>query len=445
MSDIKNSEMEMNEVDEYLQMGQVLLGAEKFDEALSYIDKVLDKEPMNQIAYITKGIAYASVEEYAKAKECFKRCIKIDKKFADAYFQLGNIEFLTDNFQEGIKNYNQAVSYGYEDASLFYNLALVYEEKDNVDEAIRYYTKASAMDETNAEYLIRKATLQIQIARYEEALQTLEKIRNRFPDSFEGYHLSAAALTLLEDYDTADEILKNASVLFPDDMAIVFDRLRILVTKGDLQGAMALLDKAKEMDNVPEIEKEILLNEAKIRGQMDELDVTIELLEKALKIEGGEYLDSEIKYLLLNALFIKRDFNRMFDVAKTVDRENSEDPYNLCGMYYKGIAAKGREDVNYEKCFDEAVRYYRNISLKDPSRVDAYLFRAMCYREIKNYEKAMESVNYVLLLQPDNAQLHQIKGNLLLDQGKKGEAQQEYAEAKRLGLSHNFMELLGGV
>ena len=69
----------------------------------------------------------------------------------------------------------------------------------------------------------------------------------------------------------------------------------------------------------------------------------------------------------------------------------------------------------------------------------------MCEREIKNYEKAMESVNYVLLLQPDNAQLHQIKGNLLLDQGKKGEAQQEYAEAKRLGLSHNFMELLGGV
>jgi predicted negative regulator of RcsB-dependent stress response len=50
-----------------------------------------------------------------------------------------------------------------------------------------------------------------------------------------------------------------------------------------------------------------------------------------------------------------------------------------------------------------------------------------------------------LLLQPDSAELHQIKGNLFMDQGKKGEAQQEYSEAKRLGLSQNFADLIGGM
>lgn len=435
----------ISESEEYLQMGQVLLGSGKYNDAIVYIDKVLDKEPMNSVAYISKGIAYASMEEYAKAKECFKRCIKIDKQFADAYFQLGNIEFLMDNFQEGIKNYNQAISYGFEDASLYYNLALVYEEQDNIEEAVRYYSKAASIDETNAEYLIRKATLQISISKYEEALQTLEKIRNRFPDSFEGYHLTAAALTLLEKYDKADKILKDALLIFPDDKAIMFDRLRILITKGDLNEALALLDRAKDGDSAPEIEKEILLNEAKIRGQLDQLDQTIELLYKAMAIKEGEYLDSEIYYLLLNALYINKDFNKMYEVAEKVDKNNTEDPYNLSGMYYECIAAKGRGDSDYEKKFTGAVKYYRNISVKDPSRVDAYLFRAMCYREIKDYDKALDSVNYVLLLQPDNAQLHQIKGNLLLDQGKKGEAQQEYSEAKRLGLSQNFMDLMGGM
>lgn len=438
-------ETEVSETEEYLQMGQVLLGAEKYDEALQYVDRALDKEPMNPAANITKGIILASLEEYAKAKEYFKRCIKIDKKFGDAYFQLGNVDFLLDDFQEGIKNYNQAVAYGFEDASLYYNLALVYEEQDNIDEALRYYTKAAAMDETNAEYLIRKATLQISVARYEESLQTLERIRNRFPESFEGYHLSAAALTLLERFDEADDILKAALALFPEDKAIMFDRLRVLISKGDMQEALKLLERAKDGDEDPAVKKEILLNEAKIRGQMDQLPVTVELLEKALQIEEGEYLDSEIRYLLLNALYINRDFDRMYQAAEKVDMEDTGDPYNLSGMYYLCLAAKGRGEADHEKLFTKAVKYYRNISVNDPSRVDAYLFRAMCYRELKNYEKALESVNYVLLLQPENAQLHQIKGNLLLDQGQKGEAQQEFSEAKRLGLSQNFMDLLGGM
>ena len=440
-----NNDKVQSEREEYLQMGQVLIGAEKYNEAIEYVDRVLKEEPMNAVAYITKGIALASIEEYEKAKECFKRCIKIDKQFADAYFQLGNVEFLLDNFQEGVKNYNEAVSHGYKDASLYYNLALVYEEQDNVDEAIRYYSKAASMDETKAEYLIRKATLQIMIAKYEEALQTLEKIRNRFPDSFEGYHLTAAALTLVERYDEADKILKDALLLFPDDKAIMFDRLRILVTKGDMNEALNVLEKTKEGDNDPEVEKEILLNEAKIRGQMDQLDQTVELLEKALSIKEGESLNSEIQYFLLNALYIRKEFAKMYEVAEKVDKNDTEDPYNLSGMYYLGIASKGRGDADYEKKFTSAVRYYRNISLKDPSRIDAYLFRAMCYRELKDYGKAMESVNYVLLLQPDNAQLHQIKGNLLLDQGKKSEAQAEYLEAKRLGLGDNYLDLLGGM
>lgn len=436
---------EASESKEYLQMGQVLLGSGKYSDAIAYIDKALEKEPMNAVSYITKGIAYANMEEYVKAKECFKRCIKIDKHFADAYFQLGNIEFLMDNFQEGINNYNQAVSYGYKDASLYYNLALVYEEQDNIEEAIRYYSKASSIDETNPEYLLRKATLQIAISKYEEALQTLEKVRNRFPDCFEGYHLTAAALTLLEKYNEADKVLKEALTLFPDDKAIMFDRLRILLAKGDTDEALILLERAKDGEISLEIEKEILLNEAKIRGQLNQLDQTIELLDKASLIKEGAGLDSEIYYLLLNALYVNKDFNKMYEVAEKVDMKNTEDPYNLSGMYYLCIAAKGRGDSDYEKKFANAVKYYRNISLKDPSRVEAYLFRAMCYREIKNYDKALESVNYVLLLQPDNPQLHQIKGNLFMDQGKKGEAQQEYAEAKRLGLSQNLMALMGGV
>lgn len=434
---------ELSDAQEYLQMGQVLMGAEKYREAVGMFEKTLKDAPMDKIAYISKGIAHASLDEYAQAKECFKRCIMIDKNFADAYFQLGNINFLEDEFLEGVKNYNQAVALGYQSADLYFNLALVYEERNEVDEAIRYYTKAANIDETRPDYMIRKATLQILIQKYEEALQTLEKIRSRFPESFEGYHLTAAAYTMMEQYDQADDILQYALQMFPDDMELLFDRMRVLITKGDLENAALLLSDAKQRNCTPEEKKEILLNEAQIKGQQDRLEEANQLLLEALEIPEGEQFDSEIRYLLMTSYLVSKDFENMLKISKQADRQDTEDPYNLCGTYFEGVARKGLNMPDYRKFFQDAVKYYRGISMKDPSRVDAYLFRAMCYKELGNYEKAMESIDYMLLIQPDNGQIHYIKGNILKEQGQKSEAEKEYSEAKRLGLNKSFWEFAG--
>jgi len=434
---------EFSEAAEYVQMGQVLVGSEHFEDAIILFDKALEMEPMNRDAYISKGIALANLEDFDSAKECFKRSIKIDKNFADAYYQLGNIDFLQDDFQEGLSNYNQAIALGYNDVSIYYNLALAYEDNGNIDEAIRYYTRAAAMDDTNPEYLIRKASLQIVVAKYEEALQTLERVINRFPDSFEGYHLSAAAYTLTERYDEADNLLQRALALFPDDTELLFDRIRILITKGDMQTAEMLIAKAKNENYTPEQMKEILLNEAKIKGQSENLSEMIELLERALQIPEGKDWDSEIRYFLMNAYLVNKEFDELKRIASQVNADDSMDPYNLCGKYYLCLAAKGLNASDYTKDFEDAVKYYRSISVNDPSRVDAYLFRAMCYRELQNYDKALESVDYVLLLQPDNAQLHYIKGNLLKDQGKNDEAQKEHDEAKKLGINPMYISLMG--
>lgn len=436
-------ENEVSEAQEYLQMGQVLMGAQKFKEAIQLFEKTLKDDPMDKIAYISKGIAHASIEEFGQAKECFKRCIMIDKNFADAYFQLGSMCFLEDDFQEGVKNYNQAIALGYHSADIYFNFALVYEERNEIDEAIRYYTKAANIDETVPDYVIRKATLQIMIEKYEEALQTLEKVRNRFPDSFEGYHLTAATYTMLEEYDKADAILKDALERFPDDMDIMFDRMRVLITKGDLENAVLLLADAKQRAFTAEQKKEILLNEAQIKGQQDKQDELDRLLLEALEIPEKTRFDSEIRYMLMVSYLVQKDFTNLQKIAKQVDKNETDDPYNMCGLYFEGVALKGMNDPECKKFFQNAVKYYRNISMKDPSRVDAYLFRAMCYKELGNYEKAMEAIDYMLLIQSENAQLHFIKGTLLRDQGNKAEAEQQFEEAKRLGLNKSFWEYVG--
>jgi len=53
---------EVSLADEYVQQGQVLIGSEKFEEAVVYFDKALNEDPMHQVAYISKGVAKASLD-----------------------------------------------------------------------------------------------------------------------------------------------------------------------------------------------------------------------------------------------------------------------------------------------------------------------------------------------------------------------------------------------
>ena len=198
------------EVQEYIQMGQALAGHENYAEAHEAFDKALKLDPMNKIAYMSKGVCYSLEENFTEAKECYTRALKIDREFADAYFQLGNIAFIEEAFEDGMKYYNQAVSFGYQSPELFYNLGLAYEEQDDPERAMRYYAKAEKLDDMNPVYSIRRASLQIILGKYEEALQTLEHVRAIAPDSFDGYHLTAAVYSIREEYDKAESILKEA-------------------------------------------------------------------------------------------------------------------------------------------------------------------------------------------------------------------------------------------
>lgn len=439
--DSKKAENQI-EAKEYLQMGQTLMGAEKYQDAINMLDKSLEYDPVNKITYITKGIAYASLEQYSEAKKAFNNALKVDKTFADAYFQLGNIAFLENDFEGGVKNYNQAVHYGYNHAELYYNLGLVYEERSEDGEALRNYNRAIAIDSNNPAYMLRKAILQIHIGKYDEALQTLEKFQIYHPDSFEGYHLTAAIYTIQGEYDKAEDLLKKAQEQFPADKDLLFDRMRVLVTKGDKIQALELLNKAKEMDCSSSEKKEIFFNEGKIYAQENNIKEAINCFLTALSITGTEESDPEIRYFLMNSYLVLKDYENLLKVSKMVDRNNTNNPYNLFGTYFECVALKAMQDDSYKKAYENAQRYYRNISLNDPSRIDAYLFRSMCYKDLGNFDKALETIDYVILIQPENGQLHQIKGNILREMGgRSNEAEEEYKRAKALGFDKS---VLGG-
>ncbi len=57
------------------------------------------------------------------------------------YYNLGTIECQEGKYKEALKHFEKAESLGCDQPELFYNMALVFEEKGNTEKASEYYQK----------------------------------------------------------------------------------------------------------------------------------------------------------------------------------------------------------------------------------------------------------------------------------------------------------------
>ena len=65
----------------------------QFDEALSYLNLAIEKEPTNKILYFVKGSFFDNKNEPLQAIEAYKKAIELDANYFDAVFNLGAVFF----------------------------------------------------------------------------------------------------------------------------------------------------------------------------------------------------------------------------------------------------------------------------------------------------------------------------------------------------------------
>lgn len=223
---------------EYMNQATALMGQEKYDAAITFLEKAENEDKFNIDVYITKGVAYANLNEFDKARVEFEKALKVNKKEGVVYFHLGNIEMLLGNKAKGIELYNNAIANGFDDAQVYFSLGLMHEEEGNDDLAVRNYSKAILKDANRADVRIRKIRLFIKNQHFQEALQALDELILSNPDVFEGYHLKYLVLASLEKFDEASDVLSTAMLMFPKDTAFAIDKASLMITKKEYKQAI---------------------------------------------------------------------------------------------------------------------------------------------------------------------------------------------------------------
>lgn len=216
-------QLQPDNLDYRMMLVEVLTHELYYDEARPHLERILALDPNNAQAYAIRGflqtIGSASAQAETKAEADLRRSLELDPNNPFALFQMARLCKRQGRLEEAIRYLERASRAGPDRFNIFYELALVYQQKGDRKRAAaarkRFEAIRSDMD---------RALL-------------LEKRCVAYPDNFD-YHLEYGQLLIRTgDYSKAEEALQKALALRPGDpqAKAALERLAVLAHRSSVR------------------------------------------------------------------------------------------------------------------------------------------------------------------------------------------------------------------
>lgn len=213
----------------------------QYEEAITFLSKVIDQNPYNYSAWYFTGLVYQRVEKFKKAIDAYDFCIAIDETNTMGHLGRGNCLLELDDFEEAIVSYKLSLDDDETDAEVYCNIAECYENLDRYEEAKVYYKKSINTNQHLSDAHFGLATIyKIELA-FHDALRHLKKAIAI--DKYESlYHIEIAEVYLiLNDKENCYKHYNIAYDLDPDTVEILLDYAHSMVELGEEEGALIIL------------------------------------------------------------------------------------------------------------------------------------------------------------------------------------------------------------
>lgn len=413
--DINENRLEAQDLN---QQGAVLLKAGQLELAKKKFDRAIEIDPMLMDSYKNYGDLYMAMEKYQEAKNLYKKAILIEKNGL-LYFLYGNACFMNDELHEGLENYNIAINEGYDSDEMMFFMGMAYEHMNDDNMAYRYFKKACVKNPSRADYIVKKITVMIRLNMIAKAKETTEELLKIAPEMFDGYHIKTQLLLYEEKYEEAIKFSEAASERFPEDTELFFDYTKSLTLSNQLEKALSEIQIAKSMKYFEDEKRDFLNLEAQILAEQNKTEEAILCCNECKKLENGEYFDGEVRFMLMNLYLSSLDYENTYKEATDIVNNDAEDLFYYAALYYKPFCKKKMGDEKEAtELYKEANSIYRLATLKNPEAVDIYLYRAMCLKDIEQYEKSLELLDFILGLTNKVAEVYTIKADIYQIQGR---------------------------
>ncbi|MDQ2712213.1 MAG: tetratricopeptide repeat protein [Acidobacteriota bacterium] len=227
------------------------------NRALTAFETVLKLDPGNTPALRSASILYLRHDMSDKALEVLQKLVALDKNDAGAAADLAAAYAAHNQFTEAEHFFGQALALEPQNVSAMVGLGNVDFKTERCEQAVDVLSRAIRLDRQAYEPFVLRARAYTRLKRYADALadfQTAIQLNARDPEIH--YYLSQTYRLMGREDDSQRALAEfkrlrdesNRNLESQRDAARNATDARRLVDAGDLPGAIALLEKARDLD-----------------------------------------------------------------------------------------------------------------------------------------------------------------------------------------------------
>lgn len=403
--------MANDQTKDLVQQGIELLSAQRFEAAKSLFERVIGLDKRNFDAYLQLGNACVNLQQVGEGINAFKKALLVRPDSSEAKYSLGCAYFLNGESVEAIKQFNACEKAGFASVEMYSLMEVIFLDADDYTQAVRCANKAIRLEPLNPQPYVDKAQLFMAQGKNKEALSCLREVEYLLPDAADPYILETRLLTQDGDHDAAVAAIERACKRFPEDGALMLEKGRALNAKGSYAEALQALEAVESMVGGESLAHDIAMQKGVAKAGMQDIDASIAEFEK---LAQGDVPDADALFLLLNECSVTSRYEDVLKFAGQMLAIPDVLPrYQAAAVYWNAAALKelGREE-EAQAAFKEAVRTLRQITIGNAGLIEVYAYRAMCHKELGEFDEALSLIDHLLVLSPDDAVGYAFKADI---------------------------------
>ncbi|MFC6269649.1 tetratricopeptide repeat protein [Frigoriflavimonas asaccharolytica] len=218
--DLKKSEEAIQFLNAYLddypfseiawyEYGQFYFNQKNYEEAIKGFDYLLAINSEAVSVYSNKAVCLENLEKYKEAISVYEEMLELEFTKAFTFYKIGLAYKQLKQWVPALISFQKSLI---EDPQFYLSMmeqSKVYEEMGGMKEALYFAKEALNLNENQVDYQKRVAFLLIDDGKLEESLVCLKKLIEIEPDRFYNWYAFAEVLMLLGEYEDAITLLKE--------------------------------------------------------------------------------------------------------------------------------------------------------------------------------------------------------------------------------------------
>ncbi|MDO5981815.1 tetratricopeptide repeat protein [Flavivirga spongiicola] len=216
------------------------------EEAISYLNVFLDKNPYCEVAWHQLGKQYYTLKKYKKALAAFDFAIISDDTFVGAYLERGKVLEALKRYDDAIENYSISLKLDEPTSFALLRIGNCHEKLKNDDLAVQYYYKTVHEDPLLDKGWIAITKFYNGKKNYQKALYYINKAINIDPENVIYWKLYSQINQRLNFYEEAERGFKRTLELGNYELNTWLSRGDLLIKLGESQAAIYNFEQALE-------------------------------------------------------------------------------------------------------------------------------------------------------------------------------------------------------